>query len=44
MRAKRPDRFDYTVHYIVLGGRIRILAIAHQRQCPFYWIRRIHKP
>jgi len=44
VRAKRLDRFDYTVHYLVLGGRIRILAIGHQKQSPFYWIRRIHKP
>jgi hypothetical protein len=44
VRANRLDRFDYTVHSLVLGGRIRILAIGHQKRCPIYWIRRIRKP
>jgi toxin ParE1/3/4 len=30
-------RFPYSIMYSVQDDRIRILAIANQRPCPFYW-------
>ena len=34
-------RFPYSVYFIELPTRIRILAIAHARRCPYYWRDRI---
>lgn len=33
-------RFPYHVGYIVLDDRIRILAVAHDRRRPAYWVPR----
>jgi toxin ParE1/3/4 len=44
VRVKPLDTFGYSVHYLVLEGRIRILAIAHHKRRPFYWMRRLRKP
>ena len=31
-------RFPYGIHYAIEGDTIVILAVAHQRRKPFYWI------
>lgn len=37
----QPDtRWNYTVHYREAQSCIRVLAIAHQTQQPFYWFGR----
>jgi len=33
-------RFPYTLHYRVLGEAIDILAVAHQKRRPGYWLKR----
>ncbi len=33
-------RFPYTLHYRVVGEVIDILAVAHQRRRPGYWLKR----
>lgn len=33
-------RWRYTIHYRVTPDGIRILAVAHHRRQPFYWIAR----
>jgi toxin ParE1/3/4 len=30
-------RFPYSVFYRIVGDRIRILAVAHQKRRPLYW-------
>jgi toxin ParE1/3/4 len=35
------DRFPYSVYFIELPTRFRILAFAHARREPFYWKDRI---
>ena len=33
-------RWSYSLHYRVKLGHIRILAFAHQKRQPFYWLTR----
>ncbi|HEX4956414.1 MAG TPA: type II toxin-antitoxin system RelE/ParE family toxin [Thermoanaerobaculia bacterium] len=33
-------RWSYTVHYRVKPTGLRILAVAHQKRQPFYWLAR----
>lgn len=35
------SRFPYSIIYRLLKGHLRILAVAHQRRRPFYWIGRL---
>jgi toxin ParE1/3/4 len=44
VRVKPLDRFEYAIHYTLLEGSIRILAVAHQKRRPFYWTRLLRKP
>lgn len=41
VRHKVLRRFPYSLFYAVEPERIRILAVAHQRRRPGYWIHRI---
>ena len=41
IRTLAARRFPYTLVYQVLGERIFILAIAHQRREPRYWAGRV---
>lgn len=34
------DRFPYTVHYDLMEEHVTILAIAHHRRMPGYWLGR----
>ena len=34
------SRWSYTLHYRVRPTGIRILAVAHQKRQPFYWVTR----
>jgi plasmid stabilization system protein ParE len=36
-RKMLVDGFPYSLVYSFVDGRIRLLAIAHQRRRPFYW-------
>ncbi len=38
------DRFPYLVFYVDLDDRVRVLAIAHARRRPGYWLRREGRP
>lgn len=40
VRRMRVERFPYSVMYSLVGGVIRVLAVAHDRRRPFYWSRR----
>lgn len=40
VRHAAVRRFPYRVAYLVIGEAIRILAIAHTRRKPRYWIHR----
>lgn len=40
-RRVRLDRFPYAVVFIELPDHIRVLAIAHDRRRPGYWINRL---
>jgi hypothetical protein len=33
----RVARFPYAVLYSIVGERIRVIAVAHDRRRPFYW-------
>jgi plasmid stabilization system protein ParE len=37
VRKARVHRFPYSVLYSVVGDRIRVLAVAHDRRRPYYW-------
>jgi toxin ParE1/3/4 len=37
-RSLRLERFPYTLHYRVDGDLLVILAVAHQRRKPGYWL------
>ncbi|HEY1375173.1 MAG TPA: type II toxin-antitoxin system RelE/ParE family toxin [Gemmataceae bacterium] len=44
-RWARVHRYDYVIHfYIVDDARVRILAVAHPRRRPNYWVRRLTNP
>ncbi|HET7314497.1 type II toxin-antitoxin system RelE/ParE family toxin [Salinisphaera sp.] len=34
------QRWSYTLHYRATSSVIRILAVAHQKRQPFYWLQR----
>jgi plasmid stabilization system protein ParE len=40
IRSKVLSGFPYTIYYSVHLSALRILAVAHQRRQPFYWVRR----
>jgi plasmid stabilization system protein ParE len=40
IRSKVLSGFPYTIYYSVRPSMVRILAVAHQRRQPFYWLRR----
>lgn len=40
IRSKVLSGFPYTIYYSVHISGLRILAVAHQRRQPFYWVRR----
>lgn len=40
IRRKLVPRFPYSLLYKMRGPEIRILAVAHQKRRPFYWIGR----
>ena len=35
-----PRRWHYTIHYRVKGKTVRVLAFAHHKQQPYYWLGR----
>jgi toxin ParE1/3/4 len=37
VRKMRVQRFPYSVMYSVVDGRVRVLAVAHDRRRPYYW-------
>jgi plasmid stabilization system protein ParE len=39
-RCKRMERFPYSIFYVIREDRIIIVAVAHQRREPGYWVRR----
>jgi toxin ParE1/3/4 len=41
IRRVSVRRFPYYVVYIVLPDRVQVLAVAHQRRRPQYWMERI---
>ncbi|HWU89339.1 MAG TPA: hypothetical protein VN253_18885 [Kofleriaceae bacterium] len=41
MKRVFMERFPYSVYFIELPTRFRILAFAHARRKPFYWKDRI---
>jgi plasmid stabilization system protein ParE len=40
IRSKVLSGFPYTIYYSVRPSMLRILAVAHQKRQPFYWLRR----
>ena len=41
VRGKVVSKFPYTLMYRVDGDKVVILAVAHQKQRPEYWVDRI---
>jgi plasmid stabilization system protein ParE len=41
VRHKLLRRFPYSVMYVIEPDRIRVVAIAHQRRRPSYWLHRL---
>jgi plasmid stabilization system protein ParE len=41
VRRANAGRFPYSVAFIDLGPAIRVLAIAHERRRPGYWVGRL---
>lgn len=41
MRHKLLKRFPYSLLYVVEPDRIRVIAVAHQKRRPGYWIHRV---
>lgn len=39
-RRKQLRKFPYTVHFYIRGEEVRIVAVAHQRRSPTYWVGR----
>jgi toxin ParE1/3/4 len=37
VRRKLLKKFPYSLMYTIVSGKIRILAVSHQRRRPFYW-------
>ena len=42
VRRMRIERFPYYAAYVLNEGRATIVAIAHERRRPRYWIERLH--
>ena len=40
VRGKVISRFPYTLMYRIEDGMVLVLAVAHQKQRPEYWIER----
>ena len=40
-RRKNLRRFPYSFYYVIEPDVIRIMAVAHQRRLPGYWIDRL---
>jgi plasmid stabilization system protein ParE len=38
VRVALVTRFPYSVHYRIVSDAVQVLAIAHQRWCPNYWL------
>lgn len=34
------NRFPYSILFCMAGGRVQVLAVAHQRRRPLYWLER----
>jgi len=43
IRRKAVRRFPYHVVYIELSDRLQILAVAHDRRRPGYWVGRLRR-
>ena len=41
VRRTRMKRFPYTVHFLESSGSIQVLAVAHHRRRPGYWLGRL---
>jgi toxin ParE1/3/4 len=41
IRSAKVDRFPYRVVYVIVGGEIDIVAVAHAKRRPAYWRRRV---
>ena len=41
VRKYRIDRFPYSVLFVELATEVRILAFAHGKRRPGYWLRRV---
>jgi hypothetical protein len=41
IRSAKVDRFPYRLVYIVVGGDIDVIAVAHAKRRPEYWRRRV---
>jgi len=40
VRAKTLKRYPYKIYYRIKGDSLRILAVAHQKRAPLYWLGR----
>lgn len=43
IRRTLLPRFPYAVVFIELGGEVRILAVAHTKRQPGYWLDRVQE-
>jgi plasmid stabilization system protein ParE len=41
IRTAKVERFPYRVVYLIVGGDVDILAVAHAKRRPSYWRRRV---
>jgi len=41
IRRIKMKRFPYTVHFREVSGSVKVLAIAHHRRRPGYWLGRL---
>lgn len=41
-RRKLVSRFPYALIYAVYSDRIRVVALAHHKRQPFYWLKRLY--
>ncbi len=44
VRRANLNRFPYNVNYLAEGEDIIIVAVAHDRQRPLYWLERLKRP
>jgi len=40
IRSAKVERFPYRVVYVVVDGDIDVIAVAHAKRRPAYWLRR----